>query len=168
MPSDTPPAIGGADAERLLAALAVRGWSIATAESLTGGLLVAALVDVPGASAHVRGGVVAYATDLKHSILGVDAALLDAHGAVHPEVAAQMAEGARRVAGRGDVRADVGISTTGIAGPDSTDGQPVGTVHIGVATSAGTTVASLRLHGTRAEIRRETVVRALALALAAL
>ncbi len=152
----------------MLAALESRGWSIATAESLTGGLLVAALVDVPGASARVRGGVVAYASDLKHSILGVDIALLDAHGPVHPDVAAQMAAGVRRVAGEDGMLADVGLSTTGIAGPGSPDGQPVGTVHIGVSTPHGTSVGSLHLHGTRDEIRAETVVRALELALQAL
>lgn len=161
----TPPdASGPSDAERLLAKLGERGWSIATAESLTGGLLVAALVDVPGASAHVRGGVVAYATDLKHSILGVDAGLLAAHGAVHPDVARQMAEGVRRVAAIDGVPADVGVATTGIAGPDSPDGQPVGTVHIGVATSEGTRVASLRLSGSRSAIRAETVLTALRVA----
>ena len=63
-------------AEELLSALKLRGWTVGTAESLTGGLVVAALVDVPGASAHVRGGVVAYATDLKATVLGVDEALL--------------------------------------------------------------------------------------------
>ncbi|MGA1826747.1 MAG: nicotinamide-nucleotide amidohydrolase family protein, partial [Microbacterium sp.] len=75
--------------------LIARGWSVAVAESLTGGLVVSSLVSVPGASAAVRGGIVAYATPLKHTLLGVDAALLAAEGAVHPDVARQMAAGVR-------------------------------------------------------------------------
>lgn len=143
-------------ARDVLAGLARRGWTIGIAESLTGGLVVASLVSVPGASAHVRGAVVAYATDLKQSILGVDAGLLAAHGPVHPEVAAQMAQGVRRVTG-----ADVGVSTTGIAGPDSPDGQPVGTVHIAVATPDGAQVRSLVLPGERDSVRRGSVRAAL-------
>ena len=149
------------EAEEVLRRLGERGWSIGVAESLTGGLLVASLVDVPGASAHVRGGVVAYATDLKHKILGVDAALLAAHGAVHPEVARQMAAGVRTVTGREGVGADVGVATTGVAGPDAQDGQPVGTVHIGVSTPEGTRAVTLTLDGARDEIRRATVRHAL-------
>ncbi|KRA22442.1 hypothetical protein ASD65_18400 [Microbacterium sp. Root61] len=145
----------------VLERLQARGWSIGVAESLTGGLLVAALVAVPGASVSVRGGVVAYATDLKQSVLGVDAALLAQHGPVHPEVAKQMASGVRAALGRDGVPADVGIATTGIAGPDSPDGQPVGTVHIGISTPEATTVTSLRLDGTRAMIRTESVRRSL-------
>jgi nicotinamide-nucleotide amidase len=158
----------GTDPRRLLAALVARGWSIGVAESLTGGLVVEALVSVPGASAVVRGGIVAYATPIKASLLGVDAALLDAHGAVHPEVARQMADGARRalaVAGR---EADVGLATTGIAGPDSPDGQPVGTVFIGIATPLGSEVTSLQLQGSRDSIRSETAQRAIRLALLAI
>ena len=150
-----------AEAESLLALLAERGWSIAVAESLTGGLVVASLVSVPGASAWVRGGVVAYATELKQSLLGVDAALLDAHGAVHPEVARQMAHGVRRAAAVHGQDADVGIATTGIAGPDTPDGQPVGTVHVGVAWPGGDRVVSLRLKGDRDEIRATSVRHAL-------
>lgn len=157
-----------ADARALLARLAERGWTIGVAESLTGGLLAAALVTVPGASTSFRGGIVSYATDLKHTLLGVDAALLAAHGAVHPEVARQMADGVRRACGRDGRPADVGIATTGIAGPDSPDGQPVGTVHIGVSTPAGTRVTSLVLPGDRDDVRAQTVRRALASARAAL
>ncbi|KHK96167.1 hypothetical protein LK09_16135 [Microbacterium mangrovi] len=153
----------GADAEAatLLAALSARGWSVAVAESLTGGLVVASLVSVPGASAWVRGGVVAYATELKQSLLGVDAALLAAHGAVHPEVARQMATGVRRAASISGRDADVGIATTGIAGPDSPDGQEVGTVHVGIAWPGDDLVVSLQLHGTRDEIRIASVRHAL-------
>ncbi|QTV79565.1 CinA family protein [Microbacterium sp. NIBRBAC000506063] len=142
-------------AEAVIALLRERGWTIGVAESLTGGDLVSALVSVPGASNALRGGVVAYATPLKHSLLGVDAALLAAHGAVHPEVARQMAEGVRAAVAVDGKPADVGVSTTGVAGPDPQDGQPVGTVHIAVATAAGTGIRSFLLEGDRPEIRRQ-------------
>ena len=147
-------------AASLLRALATRDWSVAAAESLTGGRVTARLVDVPGASAHVRGGIVAYATDLKTSALGVEADLLAARGAVDPTVAEQMAHGVRRV-----LRADVGLATTGVAGPDPQDGHPVGTVYIAVATPETVVVSALALTGTRNEIRTETVERVLDLAL---
>lgn len=145
-------------AEDVLAALRARGWTIATAESLTGGLLVSALIDVPGASTSLRGGIVAYATDLKSTFLEVDAATLAEHGAVHPAVASQMAQGARRAA-----HADVAIATTGVAGPDPQDGQEVGTVFIAVSTPESTVVERLALTGGRDRIRAVTVVRALEL-----
>lgn len=156
------------DAERLLARLRELGWTVGVAESLTGGLVVASLVAVSGASESVRGGVVAYSTDLKHELLGVDQALLDAHGPVNPRVARQMADGVRVRLGEFGEPCDVGIATTGIAGPESPDGQPVGTVHIAIATPLGTRVESLELSGTRDEIRSESVRRALRLALEAL
>lgn len=156
------------DPERLIARLQELGWTVGVAESLTGGLVVSSLVDVPGASAVVRGGVVAYATDVKHSLLGVEAALLAAEGPVHPLVAAQMAEGIRAALSQEGHRCDVGISTTGIAGPDSPDGQPVGTVHIAVSTALGTRIESLKLSGTRDEIRAESARAALRIALDAL
>jgi len=145
------------DAAAALARLRQRGWTLGVAESLTGGLLAAALIAVPGASATVRGAIVAYATPLKHSLLGVDEELLARHGAVHPEVARQMADGVRRAVAIDDRPAEVGIATTGIAGPDSPDGQPVGTVHIGVSTPDASRVLSLRLDGDRAAIRSESV-----------
>ena len=107
-----------ADAAGVLAELDAAGATVAVAESLTGGLLAAALVAVPGASRCFRGSVTAYATDLKASVLGVDAGLLAARGAVDAEVAGQMAEGVRRLMG-----ADYGVATTGVAGPDPQDGQ---------------------------------------------
>ncbi len=149
-----------AAAASLLRALAIRGWSVAAAESLTGGRVTAALVDVPGASAHVRGGIVAYATDLKTSALGVEADLLAARGAVDPTVAEQMALGARRV-----LRADVGLATTGVAGPDPQDGLPVGTVYVAVATPETVVVSALALTGTRDEIRTRAVESVIELAL---
>ncbi|MFN8044828.1 MAG: CinA family protein [Dermatophilaceae bacterium] len=143
-------------AHALIASLRDRGLTIATAESLTGGLVCAALTDVPGASAVVRGGVVGYATDAKASVLGVDPDVLGRRGAVDPEVARQMAAGVCRV-----LASDVGVSTTGVAGPDAQDGQPVGTVHIAVSMAGSTRVSSLLLHGDRPAIRRATVVAAL-------
>lgn len=153
------------DPERLVARLGELGWTIAAAESLTGGLVAASIVSVSGASRVFRGGVVAYATDVKASLLGVEQHLLDAHGPVHPRVASQMAEGARRALGRDGVPADVGIATTGIAGPVSADGQPVGTVHIAVATPLGSRVESVQLDGDRDGIRAESAARAIRLVL---
>jgi nicotinamide-nucleotide amidase len=147
----------------VLRGLGARGWSVATAESLTGGRVTAALVDVPGASAHVRGGIVAYATDVKASLLGVDAELLAARGPVDPDVAVQMAQGVR-----GALRADVGLATTGVAGPDPQGDKPVGTVHIAVATPETVVVSSLALSGSRDEIRTQSVQRLLELALTVL
>jgi nicotinamide-nucleotide amidase len=153
------------DAAALLARLGARGWTVAVAESLTGGLVVSSLVSVPGASAYVRGGVVAYATDIKAAVLGVDVDLLAAHGAVHPEVARQLAQGVRRVLGRDGAPADVGIATTGVAGPDPQDGQPVGTVFLAVTTPDGTCVEQVDLTGDRATIRADAASRAIQLAL---
>jgi nicotinamide-nucleotide amidase len=152
----------------VLRLLRVRGETLAVAESLTGGLVAAAITDVPGASQAFRGSVTAYATEVKHQLLGVDATLLDQRGAVDPQVAAQMADGVRKALG-----ADWGISTTGVAGPDPQDGQPVGTVHVAVAGPRGADsgafdggkVASLRLNGGRAEIRMESVRSVLGLLL---
>jgi nicotinamide-nucleotide amidase len=149
-------------------ALEVRGATLAVAESLTGGLLGAALTEVAGSSATFRGGVLAYATDLKTTLLDVEPDLLRRHGAVHPEVAVAMARG---VAAR--LRSTYGLATTGVAGPDPQDGREPGEVHLafagpGVGESgvgeSGTTVVGLQLAGTRADVRRETVRRALLLA----
>jgi PncC family amidohydrolase len=140
--------------------LIARGETIAVAESLTGGMLAAALTATPGSSATFRGGVVAYATDLKSSLLGVSSDLLGRHGAVHPAVAAAMAEGARR-----RLAASVGAATTGVAGPDPADGQPVGTVHIAVATAGNSAARALALSGDRHQIRSATVEHSLDLLL---
>lgn len=163
LPDAAGPARGQPDAAEpevadLVEALASRGHTIAVAESLTGGALSSAIVAVPGASAVLRGAVVAYATDLKHALLGVDAALLAQEGAVHPEVALQMADGVRA-----HLAAHWGLATTGVAGPDPQDGKPPGTVHVAVAGPAGARVESLRLPGDRAQIRAATVRCALAL-----
>ncbi|MEU9670093.1 nicotinamide-nucleotide amidohydrolase family protein [Streptomyces bobili] len=148
--------------------LTVRGETLAVAESLTGGLVAAEITSVPGASKAFRGSVTAYATSLKHELLGVDADLLAARGAVDAQVAAQMAAGVRRALG-----ADWGIATTGVAGPDAQDGQPVGTVFVAVegpsgpdaGSASGGKVEALRLNGSRAEIRRESVRSVLAVLL---
>ncbi|MGH3689499.1 MAG: CinA family protein [Microbacterium sp.] len=148
-------------AAAVLSGLARRGWTLGVAESLTGGALCAEVVSVSGASAVLRGGVVAYATPIKNTVLGVDPALLAEHGPVHPQVAVQMADGVRRVVGIDGEAAEVGISTTGIAGPDSPDGQPVGTVHVGIVTPDASSVRSFRFSGDRASVRAQTVSAAL-------
>jgi nicotinamide-nucleotide amidase len=135
-----------------------RGETVAVAESLTGGLLAAALTAIPGASAAVRGGVVAYATEIKASMLGVPAGLLERYGAVDPDVAAAMAAGVRTRMG-----SDFGAATTGVAGPDPSDGKPVGTVYIAVCGEGGTAVRALTLSGHRHQIRVATVERSLEL-----
>ncbi|MFC5220644.1 CinA family protein [Streptomyces coerulescens] len=148
--------------------LTVSGETLAVAESLTGGLVAADITTVPGASKVFRGSVTAYATELKHRLLGVDATLLEQHGAVNPQVAAQMAAGVRKALG-----ADWGIATTGVAGPDMQDGHPVGTVFValdgpigpGSGSAGGGKVEALRLNGGREEIRMESVRSVLALLL---
>ncbi|GAA2892708.1 CinA family protein [Microbacterium esteraromaticum] len=150
---------------QLIDALRERGWTLGVAESLTGGAVASEVVSVPGASAALLGGVVAYATPVKHTLLGVDSRLLAEYGPVHPDVAVQMAEGVRRAVAVDGRAADVGISTTGIAGPESPDGQPVGTVHVGIATPSGVQSVPHLFSGTRAEIRRQAVEAAIAAAL---
>lgn len=150
------PAVLVAGVHRLLAA---RGATVAVAESLTGGLVAAALTDQAGSSETFRGGVVAYATELKATLLGVDAPLLATHGPVHPEVARQMARG---VADR--LGATIGIATTGVAGPGPSDGQPAGTVFVAVWGFGAGPVRALHLRGDRAEVRRQAVAAALELA----
>lgn len=146
------------DQSHLLQVLTEQGWTIATAESLTGGALCATLVDTPGISSVLLGGVVAYATDLKADILGVDRLLLRTQGPVCAEVARQMAQGVRRLYG-----ADFGISTTGVAGPgDSPDG-PQGLVYIGVAGPTQEVVVEHRFSGNRSQVRQQAVEAALAL-----
>ncbi|HEU4808043.1 MAG TPA: nicotinamide-nucleotide amidohydrolase family protein [Homoserinimonas sp.] len=141
----------------LVQLLIERRLTIAVAESLTGGLLVAELINTPGASAAVLGGVVAYNTELKKTLLGVDSAVLNVHGAVHPDVAMQMAAHVREVLAVGGVAADVGVSTTGVAGPELQDGHPAGTVFVGVSITGDVRVLPLMLEGDRESIRRQAV-----------
>ncbi|MFI5931187.1 CinA family protein [Actinoplanes sp. NPDC051494] len=138
--------------------LAARGETLAVAESLTGGLLAATVVEVPGVSAVFRGGFVVYATDLKHALAGVPADLLAERGPVDPDVAQALAEGARQRCG-----ADWGVATTGVAGPDPQGGKPVGTVFVGVAGATHKFARELSLTGDRGDIRRAAVLSALAL-----
>lgn len=145
----------------IIGSLTAKHLTIAVAESLTGGLLVAELIRTPGASAVVLGGVVAYSTELKHTVLGVDAEVLAAHGAVHPDVAAQMAAGVRDALAVAGEPAYIGISTTGVAGPDQQDGQPVGTVYLGFAIGTEVRTKRLQLEGDREAIRRAAVVESL-------
>jgi len=147
-------------ASRLLAAAAARGWTLGVAESLTGGLVTASLVSVPGASRVVRGGVVAYATDLKAGLLGVDAELLAERGAVDEAVAAQMAAGVRAATG-----ADVGLATTGVAGPEPQDGQAPGVVFVAVSTPVASEVHRLDLDGDRSQVIGDAARGVLELAL---
>ena len=150
-------------AERIVAELTRRGERVAVAESLTGGLLASAFVDVPGASTVFGGGVVAYSTVFKAHLLGVDQALLDERGAVDPEVARQMASGVREGVPHRDFVVDYALATTGVAGPDPQDGQAPGTVWIGYADAAGATAELLQLAGGRDAIRHAAVDAALAL-----
>jgi len=140
--------------------LTLSGETVAAAESLTGGLVAAALTDVPGASNAFRGGVVAYATELKAQLLGVDVGILKKHGPVYAPVAAAMAEGVRNRLG-----ATIGVSTTGVAGPGPQDGHPAGTVHVAVSLVGDTVVRTMALAGNRDEVRRLTVERVLGLLL---
>ncbi|ROS48538.1 CinA family protein [Frigoribacterium sp. PhB24] len=147
----------------VVAELTYRRLTIAVAESLTGGALVSELVSVPGASAVVRGGVVAYQTELKHTLLGVDAGLLARHGPVHRDVATSMATGVRdRLAVDGQA-ADIGLATTGVAGPDPQGGHEPGTVFVGLAVPGEVRVVELSLSGDRRAIRNGTVSESLAM-----
>jgi nicotinamide-nucleotide amidase len=135
-----------------------RRETLATAESLTGGLVAATVVEIPGVSAVFRGGLVVYATDLKHALAGVDQTLLDERGPVDPDVALGLARGARE-----RCSADWGLATTGVAGPEPQGGKPVGLVYVAVAGPGGETVRELKLDGNRAAIRTESVTSALLL-----
>lgn len=147
------------DAARAVALLVGRGQSLATAESLTGGLLGAAITSVPGASAVYRGGVIAYATDLKARLAGVPADLLARFGPVSPQVAAALASGVRGVAG-----SDWALATTGVAGPEGQDGHAPGEVWLGIAGPDGEPRAvRCDLRGDRAAVRGAAVAAALAL-----
>ena len=148
-------------ARRIVESLTVSHGTIAVAESLTGGLLTTALVAVPGASVVLRGGVVAYDTELKHTVLGVDAEVLAAHGPVHPDVAVQMAGGVRRVLAVRGEPARIGLSTTGVAGPGPQDGQAPGTAFVGIAIDEQVRSIALEIPGDRDAVRAEVVRRAL-------
>ena len=144
------------NAEAAIALLRERGLTVGTCESLTGGMICAALVDVPGASKAVRGGLITYQTDTKPLLAGVDAALIERCGVVSGEVAEAMAEGARARLG-----VDIALSATGMASPGDPGDPPAGTVFVGVASAKGVRHIPLHLQGTRMEIRRQTVEAAI-------
>ncbi len=145
----------------LVAAAVQAGLTISAAESLTGGLVCDAIVRTPGASKTFRGGVVAYVNEVKVATLGVDRALLRREGAVAEEVAVQMAVGVATRLG-----ADVGLATTGLAGPGEQGGLPAGTVHIAAVRPGGQVLTEqLLLAGSRSEIRSGAAIRCLELAL---
>lgn len=139
-------------AEQAVEALRATDDTLATCESLTAGMLAGTIAQVPGASAVLRGGLVVYATDLKHRLAGVDAALLTERGPIDPEVAAQMAVGAAK-----QCQASMGAACTGVAGPDEQEGKPVGLVYTAVSRGDEVIVAEHRFPGSRAEIRKATV-----------
>jgi nicotinamide-nucleotide amidase len=149
------PLVFGADDDTMesvtLDLLRARDLSLGLAESVTGGLVAARLTSVPGASEVFRGSIVSYASEVKYDLLGV------ADGpVVSAEAAAEMAAGARRALG-----ADIGLALTGVAGPDEQEGQPVGTLHVGIASDDGVSTASLRLPGTRDQMRQFSVISSL-------
>ncbi|MCD6640124.1 MAG: nicotinamide-nucleotide amidohydrolase family protein [Nocardioides sp.] len=135
----------------VLGVLVERDESVATAESLTGGLLAERITDVPGASQSFRGGVVAYATQVKQDLLGVPEAVVAQHGVVSGECAAAMAAGVRELLGT-----TWGLATTGVAGPDPQEDKPVGTVWVAVAGPDGVVTRLLDLEGGRWQIREHT------------
>ncbi len=145
-------------ASHVVARLTADGQTVATAESLTGGLVCATLVAVPGASAVVRGGLVAYAEDVKTGLLRVPAEVVSRHGTVATETAAAMAESVRDVLG-----AEWGVATTGVAGPEQVEDKPVGTVHVAVAGPSETRTEDLVSPGEREQVRAAAVGAALRL-----
>lgn len=156
-----PDAVVPPDAQRVIAALGGAGRTLAVAESLTGGAVTSALVGVAGASVSLRGGVVAYANDVKTGLLGVPTDLLVEHGPVHPEVALAMARGVRRLLG-----ADYGLATTGVAGPGAVGDHLPGTFHVAVwGPGDDGEVVSERVDGSgsRDQVREAALRAALAL-----
>ena len=133
-----------------------RGKTVATAESCSGGLIAAAITDVPGASAVFGCGAVTYSNEMKRKILGVKEATLAAHGAVSPETAFEMAAGLKKLSG-----ADIAVAVTGIAGPDGgSEAKPVGLVYLAVADASGVEVSKNIFEGDRDAVRQQTVAKA--------
>jgi nicotinamide-nucleotide amidase len=138
------------------------GQWLAVAESCTGGLLGAALTDVPGSSAYFRGGIICYADRVKVDLLRVPEPTLRQHGAVSQQTAAAMAEGVRQL-----LQADIGVSITGVAGPDAEESKPAGLTFIGMAIDVSTT-HRFQWNGDRWDNRRRSVIAALELLVRAL
>ena len=146
-------------AERLVSLLTARQMTCATAESCTGGGIGAAITSISGASAVYKGGIISYANEAKENLLGVKSEILAQHGAVSPETAAQMAQGARQ-----RLKVDLAVSVTGVAGPTGgTPEKPVGLVWFGVASARGTFTEKHILAGDRAAIRAATAEQAMEL-----
>jgi competence/damage-inducible protein CinA C-terminal domain len=147
--------------ELLVQRLKDRKLTVSTAESCTGGLLGKSITDVSGSSAVYPGGVISYCNRIKHDLLGVDQGLLDSLGPVSLAVAFQMARGVRRAIG-----ADLGLSVTGIAGPNSDEtGRPVGLVYIGAALGTMSLVREYRFQGDRTAVRAQAAEAAAELAM---
>ncbi len=155
---DLVPGLAAEPVTALVAALRERGETVATAESLTAGLLTAVLTSAPGSSAVVRGGLIVYATDLKAALAGVPADLLAARGAVDPEVAVHLAEGARA-----RCSATIGVGLTGVAGPDPQDGVEPGVAHVALVSARGVRERVVRAPGSRGAVRAAAVRAALEL-----
>ncbi len=149
---------GSTNAEDIVRQLTTLNLTIATAESLTAGMLSSAVADIPGASAVLQGGVVAYNNNIKHKMLGVSADTLAVRGAVDSETAKQMAQGACS-----RFSADLGIATTGVAGPEPSEGKAVGIVFIALAAPDDSIVKLHRFEGSRSEIRKATVAASMKL-----
>jgi nicotinamide-nucleotide amidase len=147
---------------QLHAELVLRGQTVACAESMTGGGVAQELSAAPGASETFVGGVVSYATEVKTGVLGVPAELVEEHGVVSSACAEAMADGIRRV-----LDTDWGVSTTGVAGPTTQEGKPVGLVYVGLSGPTGTSASELHLDGERAEVRAAAVAAAVETLLAA-
>lgn len=145
-------------AQALIRGLQAQGLTVATCESLTGGMICAALVDVPGASRVVRGGLITYQTDTKSLLAGVDTGLIETHGVVSAEVARAMASGARDA-----LHADIAVSATGMASPGEIGDPPAGTVFVGLASATGVQAVELHLTGDRQAVRQQTVDAAIKL-----
>ena len=152
-------------AEEIISLAKSKGLHLAIAESLTAGMVCARLADAPGASSVLLGGITAYQDQIKSQLLGVSPALMQMQSAVDPEVAAQLAEGIRaKFAFAMQVSSEqvIGLSTTGVAGPDSVGHHQPGEVYIGVSSRAGTKVFAEQFAGSRAEIRQACLGRVLA------
>ncbi len=135
-----------------------KNFTVATAESCTGGLLASRLTDVSGSSAYVKGGVVSYCNEIKHNVLHVESATLDEFGAVSRQTAEQMATNVRTI-----FDATIGLSTTGVAGPSPSEGKPVGLVYVAAVGENFSEVVECHFSGTRTDIKAQAVAEALKL-----
>ena len=146
----------------LVAALRAAGASVSTAESCTGGLVAARITSVSGASEAVKYGAVTYCNEAKNKILGVKKETLDSFGAVSAETAAEMAAGVRKI-----MNAEIGVSVTGLAGPNGGEGKPVGLVYVAVNSDNYSEVTENHFSGDRISVRNQAADKALELALRA-